>query len=117
MRRGAKAPTRARPYRASVRTTARGATGTAAVVLTAALATVALASPDRIPPTFNGLQSATTCLPGPTRGQTASYRLTWDPATDDVTPSTMIVYDIYQATKSRGEDFSSPTYTVRHGAT
>ena len=32
-------------------------------------------------------------------------------------PSTKIVYDIYQATKSGGEDFSSPTYTVRHGAT
>ncbi len=28
----------------------------------------------------------------------------------------MIVYDIYQATKSGGEDFSTPTYTVRHGA-
>jgi hypothetical protein len=29
----------------------------------------------------------------------------------------MIAYDIYQATKSGGEAFSAPTYTVRHGAT
>jgi hypothetical protein len=29
----------------------------------------------------------------------------------------MIVYDIYQAAKSGGEDFSSPTYIVRHGTT
>lgn len=77
----------------------------------------AAASPDRIPPTFAGLASATTCMPGPVGGQTASYHLRWDPATDNVTPSAQIVYDIYQATKSGEEDFSSATYTVRHGAT
>jgi hypothetical protein len=83
----------------------------------AANALAQVASPDRTPPTFAGLKSATTCIPGPIDGQTASYQLTWDPATDDVTPSKQIVYDIYQATKSGGEDFSAPTYTVRHGAT
>ena len=41
----------------------------------------------------------------------------WDPATDNVTPSTKIVYEIYQATKPGGEDFSSATYTTRRGAT
>jgi hypothetical protein len=56
-------------------------------------------------------------VPGPVGGQTASYHLSWDPATDNVTPQAQIVYDIYQATKSGGEDFSSPTYTARHGAT
>jgi hypothetical protein len=76
-----------------------------------------VASPDRTPPTFAGLQSATTCIPGPIDGQTASYRLSWDPARDDVTPAKQLVYDIYQTTKSGGEDFSAPTYTVRHGAT
>jgi hypothetical protein len=89
------------------------------LALTAALATGALArlaSPDRAPPTFAGLKSATTCVPGPISGQSASYQLSWDPATDDVTPPKMIVYDIYQATKSSGEDFSTPTYTVRRGA-
>jgi hypothetical protein len=75
------------------------------------------ASPDRTPPTFAGLKSATTCIPGPIDGQAASYALSWDPATDDVTPAKQITYDVYQASKSGGEDFSSPTYTVRHGAT
>src|SRR5213593_1522296 len=96
-------------------------TGTAALLaLTAAPATsgfARVASPDRTPPTFAGLKSATTCIPGPTGGQNASYQLRWDPATDNVTPSTQIVYDVYQATKSGGEDFSVATYTVRHGVT
>jgi hypothetical protein len=83
----------------------------------ATAARAAIANPDRTPPTFAGLLSATTCIPGPIDGQTASYQLSWDPATDDVTPSKQIVYDIYQATKSGGEDFSAATYTVRHGAT
>lgn len=93
----------------------------AVLALTGALAAAALArvaSPDRTPPTFAGLESATTCVPGPIGGgQTASYQLSWDAATDDVTPSTKIVYDIYQATESGGEDFSSATYTARHGVT
>ena len=77
-----------------------------------------VAGQDRTPPAFAGLQSATTCVAGPIgAGRTTSYRLVWDEAVDDVTPSTKLVYDIYQATKSGGEDFSSPTYTVRHGAT
>ena len=100
---------------------ARWVTGTVALLaLTGALTAGALArvaSPDRTPPTFAGLNSATTCIPGPIDGQTASYHLSWDPATDDVTPSTKIVYEIYQATKPGGEDFSSATYTARHGAT
>ena len=50
-------------------------------------------------------------------GQTASYRLSWDAARDDVTPSRKIVYDIYQATKPGGEDFASTTYTTSRGAT
>jgi hypothetical protein len=88
----------------------------ALLALIHALAADALASPDRTAPTFAGLMSATSCIPGPIDAQTASYQLTWDSATDDLTPSTQIVYDIYQATKSGGEDFSSPTYSVRHGA-
>ena len=74
-------------------------------------------TPDRTPPTFAGLESATTCIPGPIGGQTASYRLSWDAARDDVTPSRKIVYDIYQATKPGGEDFASATYTTSRGAT
>ena len=92
----------------------------ALLLLTGVLASGALgrvAGPDRTPPTFAGLESATTCVAGPVGGQSASYTLRWGPATDDVTPSRKIVYDIYQATTPGGEDFSSPTYTSRRGAT
>jgi hypothetical protein len=70
------------------------------------------------PPSFAGLKSATTCIPGPGgRGRTASYNLSWDPATDDVSPSKKIVYDVYEANTSGGEDFSKPAYTTSAGAT
>ena len=73
---------------------------------------------DNTPPTFAGLKSATTCIPGPIGGgRTTSYHLSWDPASDDVTPQKKIVYDVYQATTSGGEDFSTPTYTTGPGAT
>jgi hypothetical protein len=74
-------------------------------------------SGDRTPPTFAGLESATTCIPGPVgEGRSASYRLTWGPAADEVTEPDGIVYDIYQATASRAEDFSTATYTTPAGA-
>ena len=78
----------------------------------------ALAKRDTIPPTFAGLKAAITCIPGPIGGgRTASYHLSWDPATDNRTPSGQIVYDVYQATAPGGEDFSMPTYTTPAGAT
>jgi hypothetical protein len=80
-------------------------------------ASARVSGPDRTPPRFAGLASATTCIPGPIGGQSAAYRLSWDAATDNRTPSTQIVYDIYQATKSGGEDFSTPTYSSQRGAT
>jgi len=73
---------------------------------------------DRTPPTFAGLASATTCIPGPLdSGMSARYHLRWKPAADNVTPSNGIAYDIYQATAPGGEDFSSATYTTLAGAT
>ena len=73
---------------------------------------------DNTPPSFAGLKSATTCIPGPVGGgRTTSYNLSWDPATDNVSPSRRIVYDVYQAETSGGEDFSAPTYTTPAGAT
>lgn len=73
---------------------------------------------DHSPPKFAGLKSATTCVPGPIGGgRTTSYHLAWDPASDDVTPPSEIVYDVYQATSPGGEDFSVPTYTTPPGAT
>jgi hypothetical protein len=68
-------------------------------------------------PTFAGLKSATTCIPGPLEeGRSASYRLEWDPATDQGTPTSEIVYDVYQARTEGGENFSTPTYTTKAGA-
>jgi hypothetical protein len=73
---------------------------------------------DRLPPTFEGLKSATTCIPGPIGPETkASYHLSWNAAKDDVTPSSEIIYEVYQATASGGENFSQPTYTTTPGAT
>jgi hypothetical protein len=92
-----------------------------ALLVAAALLVVAQAAGalrDRTPPVFAGLKSATTCIPGPIgAGRTTRYHLRWDPAKDNVTPSSKIVYDVYQATKSGGEDFSRPTYITRPGAT
>ena len=76
------------------------------------------ASPDRSAPTFGGLKSAVTCLPGPVGGgRTSTYNLSWDPATDNVSPTSRIVYDVYQANAPGGENFSIPTYTSADGAT
>jgi hypothetical protein len=73
---------------------------------------------DHTPPTFAGLKSATTCIPGPIGpGRTSRYHLRWNPATDNLTPSSKIVYDVYRAPRSGGEDFSKPSYTTPPGAT
>jgi hypothetical protein len=77
-----------------------------------------IAVPDRTPPVFAGLVSAVTCIPGPSGGptRTSSYRLTWTAATDEGTPTSGIVYDIYQASAPGGENFAAPTYTTDPGA-
>jgi hypothetical protein len=73
---------------------------------------------DRTPPTFAGLKSAFACTPGPQRpGQTTPFTLTWDAATDDVTPSSEIVYDVYESGTAGGESFASPTWTTAPGVT
>ena len=73
---------------------------------------------DQTPPSFAGLKSATTCIPGPIGGgRTSSYNLSWAPATDNVSPAKKIVYDVYQANTSGAEDFATPTYTTPAGAT
>jgi len=73
---------------------------------------------DRTPPAFAGLKSATTCVPGPVGGgRTSSYTLSWDAAADNVSPSSTIVYLVYQAGAPGSEDFTTPTYTTTAGAT
>jgi hypothetical protein len=91
-----------------------------AMVLSLVSPPAARASRDKVPPTFAGLESAITCIPGPIGGdRTAVYHLTWSPATDNRggTPRRWIVYDIYQATTPGGQDFSVPTYTTAPGRT
>lgn len=74
---------------------------------------------DHTPPGFAGLVGATTCIPGPAGGPTrfSYYALRWQPAVDDLTPASEIVYDIYQGTVSGAEDLTAPTYTSSAGAT
>jgi hypothetical protein len=94
--------------------------------LAAALATASFlacaatygASRDRVPPTFAGLKSAVTCIPGPVGGaRKSSFHLAWAAAKDNVTPSTRIAYDIYEARAPGTESFVHPTYTTQRGAT
>lgn len=74
--------------------------------------------PDQTAPAFAGLEQAVTCIPGPIGpGRSSRYGLSWAAASDDGTPRSGIVYDIYQATTAGGEDFSTPTYTSAPGAT
>jgi hypothetical protein len=67
---------------------------------------------------FGGLQLALACTPGPQQpGQTTPFNLRWQTASDDVTPPSLIVYDVYLATTPGDEDFSEPTWTTAPGAT
>ena len=75
-------------------------------------------SADRTPPSFAGLQRAVACTPGPQRpGETTPFTLSWQAASDNLTPSSQIVYDIYLASAPGGESFSAPTWTSAPGAT
>ena len=72
-------------------------------------------------PTFAGLISATTC-PSPTPQprllpRPNSYTLVWMAASDPVTPSSQIVYDIFVATTPGAENYAQPSYTTAPGAT
>lgn len=73
---------------------------------------------DLVPPKFAGIAHAVACTPGPQRpGQTTPYTLSWQAASDNVTPAAQIVYDIYFARTPGGEDFTQPTWTTLPGAT
>jgi collagen triple helix repeat protein len=73
-----------------------------------------LQSGDTTPPSFEGLQGAFACSP---IARPWPYKLTWMAATDNVTPSSQIVYDIYLSHTRGGEDFSHPTWTTTPGVT
>ena len=75
-------------------------------------------APDQTPPAFAGLKQAVTCIPGPIGpGRSSRYGLSWSAASDDSTPPSAIVYDVYQTTTPGSEDFTTPTYTSAPGAT
>jgi hypothetical protein len=99
--------------------TSRLGTLLSALALAAVLAAGAGArQADTTAPSFAGLKSATTCIPGPIgSGRMTRYTLKWDAATDDATTQEKLVYLVYQATAPGGEDFTAPTYTARHGVT
>jgi hypothetical protein len=79
---------------------------------------VVAAGADVTPPAFAGIETATACTPGAQRpGQTTPFTLTWAPATDNVTPTAKIVYDVYESGTAGGEDFSRPSWTTAPGVT
>ncbi len=72
---------------------------------------------DTTRPRFAGLVSAFACTPGAQRpGETTPFSLTWKPATDNVTPSSRIVYDVFESSMAGGERFSHPSWTTAPGA-
>jgi len=101
-----------------MRVRASGVAAALALVLFGVVPAGASSGRDDQPPAFAGLESATTCIPGPVGGgQTTSYTLRWKAAADNVTRPKKIVYDVYQASAPGSEDFSAPTYTAPAGAT
>lgn len=76
---------------------------------------------DLTAPVFAGLERATTCIPGPVRlggdGRSSPYHLAWAAAADNRTPTSAIVYDVYQASVPGSENFAAPTYTTGPDAT
>lgn len=63
------------------------------------------AVPDTTPPVFGGLVSAGAA-------SSSSINLTWNAASDDISPASKIAYQIYMATTSGGQNFESPAATV-----
>lgn len=62
------------------------------------------------PPAFGGVTAVE-------RLTSATVQTSWNAASDNSTPASEIVYDIYVANSSRAQDFSSPTVTTAPGVT
>ena len=69
-----------------------------------------LSPPDTTDPDFGGLKSVTAV-------SATALNLSWNPAVDNVTASSKIVYNIYRAVRSGEENFAAPGYTTASGAT
>lgn len=74
-----------------------------------AAGTPGCAGQDATPPVFAGARTATPL--------SQAVRLSWEPATDDVTPAADIVYLVYQAAQSGAQDFAAPVLETAAGAT
>ena len=69
-----------------------------------------MATPDTTAPVFGGVTSASVVSP-------IEIRLMWNAASDDRSPPSQIVYNIYLATASGGQNFAAPSATTAPGAT
>ena len=69
-----------------------------------------LSPPDTTDPDFGGLKSVTAV-------SATALNLSWDPAVDNVSASSNIVYNIYRAVRSGEENLAAPGYTTVSGAT
>jgi hypothetical protein len=69
---------------------------------------LAVTTPEGVAPTFDGVKLASS------NGTTV--RIFWPPATDNITDSASIIYDVYESLTSRVYDFSKPSYTSAPGA-
>ena len=69
-----------------------------------------LAPPDVTPPTFGGLVSATAT-------SSTSIDLQWNPASDNRSAPSAIVYLVYMSATSGGQNFAVPSFTTTAGAT
>jgi hypothetical protein len=65
---------------------------------------------DTSAPVFGGVKTAAP-------GAGGAVALTWDPATDDLTPAPAMTYLIYTSDKAGGEDFDTPSLITDPGAT
>lgn len=64
---------------------------------------------DETAPEFAGAASAA--------GLTSAIRIEWSPASDDVSPASAIVYEIYEADSPGAQSFADPSYVTAPGAT
>jgi hypothetical protein len=79
---------------------------------------VAAPGGDTQPPSFSGLDRAFACTPGAQRpGETTPFNLSWQPATDNRSPASQLVYDIYMSSARGTENFLRPTWSASPGST
>lgn len=72
--------------------------------------TMVMVSVDPIPPVFSGISGINSIT-------TTSMVLSWLPASDNITPQEKIQYLIYTSTASGGQNFISPNFITKQGAT